>query len=164
MQDKTWYSILGLDAEPLFLQDDMLKKFSYFVKLWTVWNKTKIHHVKCIKLYIFITGKHFNNLLTQYGAPVVILNLVKKKEKYRKHESLLADYMHDTVNYLNTFLHEENHLHYTHFDMARCRLVYFRIIWYFWHFVPYWLLYGTFSNFFATFCQLHFCMKKTIWV
>ena len=24
MQDKTWYSILGLDAEPLFLQDDML--------------------------------------------------------------------------------------------------------------------------------------------
>ena len=25
MQDKTWYSILGLDAEPLFLQDTMLK-------------------------------------------------------------------------------------------------------------------------------------------
>ena len=25
MQDKTWYSILGLDAEPLFLQDHMLK-------------------------------------------------------------------------------------------------------------------------------------------
>ena len=25
MQDKTWYSILGLDAEPLFLQDGMLK-------------------------------------------------------------------------------------------------------------------------------------------
>ena len=27
MQDKTWYSILGLDAEPLFLQDDMLRKY-----------------------------------------------------------------------------------------------------------------------------------------
>ena len=26
MQDKTWYSIFGLDAEPLFLQDDMLRK------------------------------------------------------------------------------------------------------------------------------------------
>ena len=26
MQDKTWYSILGLDAEPLFLQDHMLNK------------------------------------------------------------------------------------------------------------------------------------------
>ena len=29
MQDKTWYSILGLDAEPLFLQDRMLNIF-YF--------------------------------------------------------------------------------------------------------------------------------------
>ena len=26
MQDKTWYSIFGLDAEPLFLQDHMLSK------------------------------------------------------------------------------------------------------------------------------------------
>ena len=26
MQDKTWYFILGLDAEPLFLQDDMLNR------------------------------------------------------------------------------------------------------------------------------------------
>ena len=26
MQDKIWYSILGLDAEPLFLQDDMLSR------------------------------------------------------------------------------------------------------------------------------------------
>ena len=29
MQDKTWYSILGLDAEPLFLQDHMLKTFPF---------------------------------------------------------------------------------------------------------------------------------------
>ena len=27
MQDKTWYSILGLDAEPLFLQDHMLRHY-----------------------------------------------------------------------------------------------------------------------------------------
>ena len=27
MQDKTWYSILGLDAEPLFLQDHMLSRY-----------------------------------------------------------------------------------------------------------------------------------------
>ena len=29
MQDKTWYSILGLDAKPLFLQDDMLSIRSF---------------------------------------------------------------------------------------------------------------------------------------
>ena len=34
MQDKTWYSILGLDAEPLFLQDHMLKD------LWAFFTKT----------------------------------------------------------------------------------------------------------------------------
>ena len=28
MQEKTWYSILGLDAEPLFLQEDMLSKIN----------------------------------------------------------------------------------------------------------------------------------------
>ena len=27
MQDKTWYSILGLDAEPLFLQEGMLNEW-----------------------------------------------------------------------------------------------------------------------------------------
>jgi hypothetical protein len=33
MQDKTWYSILGLDAEPLFLQDDMLNNLSVGFKV-----------------------------------------------------------------------------------------------------------------------------------
>ena len=113
-------------------------------------------------LLIFITGKHFNKLLTQYGSPVVILDLVKKKEKYRKHESLLADYMHDTVSYLNTFLHEENHLHYTHFDMARCRFVYFCIVWYFWHFLPYWLHYDTFPNFLANYMKKTTCIILTL--
>ena len=35
MQDKTWYSILGLDAEPLFLQDHMLKIFSLLLGQWS---------------------------------------------------------------------------------------------------------------------------------
>ena len=40
MQDKTWYSILGLDAEPLFLQDTMLNLLLEFFKstkhIWTI--------------------------------------------------------------------------------------------------------------------------------
>ena len=136
--------------------------------LATLWHFFQLFGYFCVLLakylFIFITGKHFNKLLTQYGAPVVILDLVKKKEKYRKHESLLADYMHDSVNYLNTFLHEENHLHYTHFDMARCRFVYFCIIWYFWHFLPYWLRYETFPNFFAMFVYLMlYALLASLW-
>ena len=67
-----------------------------------------------------ISGKHFNQLMTRYGSPIVILNLVKKRERRRKHESLLSDYLQSSVQYLNTFLHEENFLQYIHFDMARC--------------------------------------------
>ena len=37
MQDKIWYSILGLDAEPLFLQDHML---SNILVIWSP--KTKL--------------------------------------------------------------------------------------------------------------------------
>ena len=61
-----------------------------------------------------ISGKHFNQLMTRYGSPVVILNLVKKRERRRKHESLLSDYLQSSVTYLNTFLHEENFLQYIH--------------------------------------------------
>ena len=34
MQYKTWYSILGLDAEPLFLQDHMLNQHFFEQKMW----------------------------------------------------------------------------------------------------------------------------------
>ena len=35
-------------------------------------------------------GKHFNELLERHGSPVVVINLVKKRER-RKHESLLSE-------------------------------------------------------------------------
>lgn len=48
-------------------------------------------------------GKHFARLLFHYGAPIIILNLVKRKEK-RKHESILTDEIISNVEYLNQFL------------------------------------------------------------
>ena len=35
-------------------------------------------------------GKHFNELLGRYGSPVVVINLVKKRET-RRHETLLSE-------------------------------------------------------------------------
>lgn len=35
-------------------------------------------------------GKHFNLIAKKYGAPIIVLNLVKRKEK-RPRESILAD-------------------------------------------------------------------------
>ena len=53
--------------------------------------------------YAETAGRHFERLLFDYGAPVIIMNLVKKREK-RKHESILTDEMVKSVKYLNQFL------------------------------------------------------------
>lgn len=64
------------------------------------------------------SGKHFDRLLYHYGSPIIILNLVKKREK-RKHESLLSEEMLSNVKYLNQFLSPQLKIKYFHFDMAR---------------------------------------------
>lgn len=71
--------------------------------------------------YAQTPGKHFERLLFQFGAPIIVLNLVKKREK-RKHESILTDAIVQSIDYLNQFLPPPQHLKYVHFDMARhCR-------------------------------------------
>lgn len=68
--------------------------------------------------YAQTPGKHFERLLFQFGSPIIILNLVKKREK-RKHESILTEEMLRSVNYLNQFLPPQHKIKYIHFDMAR---------------------------------------------
>lgn len=63
-------------------------------------------------------GAHFNQLLKRYGSPIVILNLVKKREN-KKHESTLSEEMNVAVKYLNQFLPPEHNIQYISFDMAR---------------------------------------------
>ncbi|XP_021349215.1 polyphosphoinositide phosphatase-like [Mizuhopecten yessoensis] len=67
--------------------------------------------------YAGVAGRHFNEVLKRYGAPAIILNLVKKKEK-RRHESILTDEYKKAVNYLNQFLSPQHALKYISFDMA----------------------------------------------
>ncbi|XP_041988138.1 polyphosphoinositide phosphatase [Aricia agestis] len=68
--------------------------------------------------YAEIPAKHFNNLMRRYGSPIMILNLVKKREK-KKHESLLTDIISNAVKYLNQFLPPQHAIQYFHLDMAR---------------------------------------------
>lgn len=67
--------------------------------------------------YAETAGKHFEKLLFHYGSPIVILNLVKKREK-RKHESLLTKEMVASIKFLNQFL--PFHVR-THFKICRNR-------------------------------------------
>ncbi|XP_034187605.1 polyphosphoinositide phosphatase FIG4 isoform X5 [Osmia lignaria lignaria] len=68
--------------------------------------------------YVETAGAHFNQLLKRYGSPIIILNLVKKREK-KKHESTLSEELSMAVKYLNQFLPPEHHIQYISFDMAR---------------------------------------------
>ncbi|XP_068081775.1 polyphosphoinositide phosphatase isoform X2 [Anabrus simplex] len=63
-------------------------------------------------------GGHFNQLMRRYGSPIIILNLVKKREK-KKHESMLSEEFSQAVRYLNQFLPSDHHIQYISFDMAR---------------------------------------------
>jgi phosphatidylinositol 3,5-bisphosphate 5-phosphatase len=48
-------------------------------------------------------GKHFNNLFERYGSPIIVLNLVKSKEKTRR-EAILLDEFSKAIEYLNLAL------------------------------------------------------------
>lgn len=63
-------------------------------------------------------GAHFNELLKRYGAPIIILNLVKQREK-KKQEKLLSDELSTAIKYLNRFLPVDHQIIYKTFDMAR---------------------------------------------
>ncbi|KAJ8866836.1 hypothetical protein PR048_032697 [Dryococelus australis] len=68
--------------------------------------------------YAETAGKHFDQLLGRFGAPIIILNLVKKHEQ-KKQESMLSEEFSQVVRYLNQFLPPDHHVQYVSFDMAR---------------------------------------------
>lgn len=68
--------------------------------------------------YSEIAGRHFQKLFFHYGAPIICLNLVKKREK-RMHENILTSEMVGSIRYLNQFLPVDHRIKYIHFDMAK---------------------------------------------
>lgn len=67
--------------------------------------------------YFHTAGLHFNNCLHRYGAPTILLNLVKRHEK-RKHEKKLCEEFKECKTYLNQFLPPDKQMIYIGFDMA----------------------------------------------
>ncbi|OBA23202.1 hypothetical protein METBIDRAFT_29724 [Metschnikowia bicuspidata var. bicuspidata NRRL YB-4993] len=61
---------------------------------------------------------HFNNLFRRYGLPVVVLNLIKTKEKQPR-ELKLNRHFESCVAYLNQFLPRALRLQYHSFDMSK---------------------------------------------
>ncbi|XP_022104463.1 polyphosphoinositide phosphatase-like isoform X2 [Acanthaster planci] len=68
--------------------------------------------------YARLAGGHFNQLLGRYGSPVIVINLVKKREK-RKREAILSEELESAIKYLNQFLPPRHSIRYIELDMAR---------------------------------------------
>ncbi|KAL5533429.1 FIG4 [Sanghuangporus sanghuang] len=61
---------------------------------------------------------HFDNLFSRYGAPIMILNLIKRREPVPRESKLLDEYT-QCVHYLNQFLPDDKKMVYRAWDMSR---------------------------------------------
>ncbi|XP_051511526.1 polyphosphoinositide phosphatase [Myxocyprinus asiaticus] len=68
--------------------------------------------------YAHVAARHFDQMLQRFGSPIIILNLVKKREK-RKHEKILSEELYPAITNLNQFLPPEHAIEYIAWDMAR---------------------------------------------
>ncbi|PNJ39130.1 FIG4 isoform 2 [Pongo abelii] len=68
--------------------------------------------------FAHVAALHFDQMFQRFGSPIIILNLVKEREK-RKHERILSDELVAAVTYLNQFLPPEHTIVYIPWDMAK---------------------------------------------
>ncbi|CAH2072255.1 unnamed protein product [Thlaspi arvense] len=64
------------------------------------------------------TRLHFENLVERYGTPIIILNLIKTKER-RPRESILRAEFANAIDFINKDLPEENRLRFLHWDLHK---------------------------------------------
>ncbi|KAI0306385.1 SacI homology domain-containing protein [Multifurca ochricompacta] len=74
--------------------------------------------ISVVDPFFTAAARHFDDLFVRYGAPIMILNLIKKREPQPRESKLLDEYTH-CVNFLNQFLPEGKKMVYHAWDMSR---------------------------------------------
>ncbi|XP_020249900.1 phosphoinositide phosphatase SAC4-like [Asparagus officinalis] len=64
------------------------------------------------------TRLHFENLVKRYGNPIIILNLIKTREK-KPRESILRAEFANAIDIINKDLPEDNRLRFLHWDLNK---------------------------------------------
>uniref|UniRef100_A0A5B6YTC1 Putative phosphoinositide phosphatase SAC3-like isoform X2 n=1 Tax=Davidia involucrata TaxID=16924 RepID=A0A5B6YTC1_DAVIN len=64
------------------------------------------------------TRLHFENLVKRYGNPIIILNLIKTREK-KPRESILRAEFANAIDFINRDLTKENRLKFLHWDLNK---------------------------------------------
>ncbi|KAG0336490.1 phosphatidylinositol-3,5-bisphosphate 5-phosphatase, partial [Podila humilis] len=68
--------------------------------------------------YFTAAAVHFDDMFKRYGAPCIVLNLIKAKEKTARESILLKEFT-ECIDYLNQFLPEEKKIQHIKWDMSR---------------------------------------------
>ncbi|KAK0526006.1 phosphatidylinositol-3,5-bisphosphate 5-phosphatase [Tilletia horrida] len=74
--------------------------------------------ISVVDPYYSAAALHFDDLFRRYGTPVIVLNLVKSKEKVPREMKLLHHFKECTA-YLNQFLPEDKQIRHIAWDMSR---------------------------------------------
>lgn len=74
--------------------------------------------VNVVDPFFSAAALHFENIFQRYGTPVIVLNLIKQKEK-TKRESILGKEFAEAIQYLNQFLPDDKQIKYIAWDMSR---------------------------------------------
>ncbi|KAK0554069.1 phosphatidylinositol-3,5-bisphosphate 5-phosphatase [Tilletia horrida] len=74
--------------------------------------------ISVVDPYYSAAALHFDDLFRRYGAPVIVLNLVKCKEKVPREMKLLHHFQ-ECTNYLNQFLPKDKQIKHIAWDMSR---------------------------------------------
>lgn len=77
--------------------------------------------------YFSAAALHFDDMFKRYGAPCIVLNLIKAKEKTPR-ESLLLKEFSECIEYLNQFLPDEKKIWHIKWDMSRASKRYFQLL------------------------------------
>lgn len=74
--------------------------------------------VSVVDPFYVAASRHFDELFARYGAPITVLNLIKRREPQPRESKLLDEYT-QCVKYLNQFLPDEYKMVYRAWDMSR---------------------------------------------
>ena len=74
--------------------------------------------VNVVDPFYSAAARHFDDLFRRYGAPIMILNLIKRREPVPRESKLLDEYT-ECVKYLNQFLPRDKKMIYRAWDMSR---------------------------------------------
>ncbi|KAF8628570.1 hypothetical protein AX17_005966 [Amanita inopinata Kibby_2008] len=74
--------------------------------------------ISVVDPFYIAASKHFDDLFKRYGAPITILNLIKRREPVPRESKLLDEYT-QCVRYLNQYLPRGKRMIYRAWDMSR---------------------------------------------